>query len=148
MNNHQETNIHSDICCCFCLFTTLCLTLYNPMEYSPPGSSVHKISQARILEWVVISFSRGSSPTQGWNPHVLPWRAGSFTPDPPGKPEHHDCISFYNEQKHIMMLTCLPSWSSLGTKARVRANPCFSLCGIVRSFSGLRAFLSCRPSLR
>ena len=31
------------------------------MDYSPPGSSVHGISQARILEWVIISFSRGSS---------------------------------------------------------------------------------------
>ena len=33
----------------------------TPMDYSPPGSSVHGISQARILEWVSISFSRGSS---------------------------------------------------------------------------------------
>ena len=32
---------------------------YDPMDYSPPGSSVHEISQARILEWVAISFSRG-----------------------------------------------------------------------------------------
>ena len=32
------------------------------MDYSPPGSSVHGISQARILEWVAVSFSRGSSP--------------------------------------------------------------------------------------
>ena len=31
------------------------------MDCSPPGSSVHGISQARILEWVAISFSRGSS---------------------------------------------------------------------------------------
>ena len=38
----------------------LCLTLCNPMDYSPPGSSVHGILQARILEWVAISFSRGS----------------------------------------------------------------------------------------
>ena len=38
-----------------------CLTLCNPMHYSPPGSSVHGISQARILEWVAISFSGGSS---------------------------------------------------------------------------------------
>ena len=37
------------------------LTLSDPMDYSPPGSSVHEISQARILEWVAISFSRGSS---------------------------------------------------------------------------------------
>ena len=34
---------------------------YNPADSSPPGSSVHGIPQARILEWVTISFSRGSS---------------------------------------------------------------------------------------
>ena len=38
-----------------------CLTLCNPMDCSPPGSSVHGIFQAWILEWVAISFSRGSS---------------------------------------------------------------------------------------
>ena len=38
-----------------------CLTLCDPMDYSPPGSSVHGILRARILEWVAISFSRGSS---------------------------------------------------------------------------------------
>ena len=38
-----------------------CPTLRDPMNYSPPGSSVHGISQARILEWVAISISRGSS---------------------------------------------------------------------------------------
>ena len=37
------------------------LTLCNPMDYSPPDSSVHGIFQARILEWVAISYSRGSS---------------------------------------------------------------------------------------
>ena len=39
----------------------LCPTLCDPMDYSPLGSSVHGILQARILEWVTISFSRGSS---------------------------------------------------------------------------------------
>ena len=39
----------------------LCLTLHNPMDYSPPGSSVHGILQARILEWVAMPFSRGTS---------------------------------------------------------------------------------------
>ena len=43
------------------LFTQPCLTLCDPMDYSLPGSSVHGISQARILEWVAISFSKGSS---------------------------------------------------------------------------------------
>ena len=38
-----------------------CLTLCDPMDGSPPGSSVHAILQARILEWVAISFSRGPS---------------------------------------------------------------------------------------
>ena len=38
-----------------------CPTLCNPMDCSPPGSSVHGILQARILEWVAISFSRRSS---------------------------------------------------------------------------------------
>ena len=38
-----------------------CPTLCNPVECSPPGSSVHGILQARILEWVAISFFRGSS---------------------------------------------------------------------------------------
>ena len=36
----------------------LCLTLCNPMDCGPPGSSVHGILQARILGWVAISFSK------------------------------------------------------------------------------------------
>ena len=43
------------------LVAQLCLTLCNPMDCSPPGLSVHGILQARILEWVAIPFSRGSS---------------------------------------------------------------------------------------
>ena len=38
-----------------------CLTLCDPMDYSLPGSSVHGIFQARILEWVAMPSSRGSS---------------------------------------------------------------------------------------
>ena len=38
-----------------------CPTLCDPVDYSPPGSSVHGILQARVLEWVAISFSRASS---------------------------------------------------------------------------------------
>ena len=40
-----------------CLVAQLCLTLYNPMDCSPPGSSVQGIFQAKILEWIAISFS-------------------------------------------------------------------------------------------
>ena len=43
------------ICISSCLVAQLCLILYDPMDCSPSGSSVHGISQARILEWVTIS---------------------------------------------------------------------------------------------
>ena len=54
------------------------------MDCSPPGSSIHGISQARILKWVAISFSRGIFPTQRWNPHLLLGRR-ILTTEPPGK---------------------------------------------------------------
>ena len=44
-----------------CAAMLLCSTLCDPVDYSPPGFSVHGISQASILEWVAIPFSRGSS---------------------------------------------------------------------------------------
>ena len=44
------------------LVAQLCSTLCDPMDYNPPGSSVHGILQVRILEWAAILFSRGSSP--------------------------------------------------------------------------------------
>ena len=49
------------------LVTQSCPTLCNPTDCSPPGFSVHGIFQARILEWVAISFSRGSSKPQKLN---------------------------------------------------------------------------------
>ena len=52
-----------------CSAAQSCPTLCNPVDCSPPGSSVHGISQARIPEWVPISFSRESS---------LPWQADSL----------------------------------------------------------------------
>ena len=46
---------------CECSIAQSCLALCDPMDYGPPSSSVHGIFQARILEWVAISYSRGSS---------------------------------------------------------------------------------------
>jgi len=60
------------------------LTLCNPMDYSPPGSSVHGILQARILEWVTIPSSSGSSQLmdQTWVSSIA---GGFFAAEPPGK---------------------------------------------------------------
>ena len=67
-------------------FAQSCLTLCNPMDCSLPGSSLHGIFQARVLEWVAISFSRGSSPSRDrtW---VSTFQADALTSEPPGKPE-------------------------------------------------------------
>ena len=51
--------------------TQSCLTLCGPVDCSLPGSTVHGILQARILEWVAIPFSRRIFPTQGLNPGLL-----------------------------------------------------------------------------
>ena len=58
------------LCVCVCVCAQSCPTLCNPMDCNPPGSSVHGIFQARILEWVAISSSRGSSPPRN-RTHVL-----------------------------------------------------------------------------
>ena len=50
----------------YLLVTQSCLTLCNPMDHILPGSSVHGILQARILEWIAIPFSRGSSQPRDW----------------------------------------------------------------------------------
>ena len=47
------------VCTHTCMHAHLCLTLCDPLDYSPPGSSVHGILQARILEWVAMPSSRG-----------------------------------------------------------------------------------------
>ena len=68
-----------------CLVSKSCPTLLWPMDYSQPGSSVRGIFQARILEWIAISSSRGSSPprNQVWVSCIA---SGFFTCEPPRKP--------------------------------------------------------------
>ena len=51
---------------CVCSVAKLYPALCDPVDYRPPDSSVHGIFQARILEWVAISFSRESSWTRDW----------------------------------------------------------------------------------
>ena len=79
---------------CVCMCAQSCLTLCDPMDCSPPGCSVHGISQARILEWIAISYFRGSS-QKGLNLHLFasPALAGRFfttwaTGEASGSPTH------------------------------------------------------------
>ena len=68
------------------LVAQLCPTLCNPMDCSPPGSFVHRILQARILEWVANSSSKG--PSQGIEPVSPALQADSLLSGSPGKPRH------------------------------------------------------------
>ena len=76
-----------------------CLTLGHPGDCSPPGSSVHGVLQARILEWVAMPSSRGSFPPESlMSPD---WQTGSLSPVPPGKP----CL-IYTYHEYIYAQTC------------------------------------------
>ena len=63
----------------------LCMTLCNPMDCSLPGSSVYGIFQARVLEWVAISFSE-DLPDPGIKPRPPALQADTLPCEPPGKP--------------------------------------------------------------
>ena len=71
-----------------CLATSAVSTLCDRMDCSPPGSSVHGMLQARVLEWVAMSFSRGSSQPRDQTcvSCLLHWQAGSLPLTPCGKP--------------------------------------------------------------
>ena len=61
------------------------------MDYSPPRSSVHRILQARILEWVAVPFSR-DLPDPGIKPRSPALQANSLPSEPPGKGEKKDIL--------------------------------------------------------
>ena len=63
---------------CCCSVTKSYLTLCDPRHYSPPGSFVHGVFQARIGEWIAISFSRWIFLDQGSNLNLLLWQADSW----------------------------------------------------------------------
>ena len=65
-----------------------CLPLWDPMDHSLPGSSVHEVSQARILGWVAMPFSRGSYRLRDRTniSCIFCIVTGFFTTEPPGKP--------------------------------------------------------------
>ena len=111
--------------------TQSCQTLCDPMDCSPPGSSVHGIFQARILEWVVISSSRGISSTEGLNSHLLSLLHLQVDSLPlhhigsPSTPIHSTC---FTGESGIAMLGTSPllksfSWLLSSLKDRIESLP-------------------------
>ena len=100
--------------------TQSCLTPRNPMDCSPPGSSVHGIFQARVLEWAAMPSSRGSSRLRDRTcvSCVSCIAGGFFATVPPGKPRRDvDCPPLGCPPTPVMV------WSTDGEGAgwRVRA---------------------------
>ena len=79
---HIPINTHTKVCV---LVTQSCPTLCNARNYSPLGSFVHGVPQARILEWVAISSSRGSSRPRDRNQFSC-ITGRRFTTEPQGRP--------------------------------------------------------------
>ena len=87
---------------CVCPVAQSCPVLCDTMDCSPPGSTVHGIFQARILERVAISYSRGSFP-HGSNPCLLHWQADSL----PLAPPLFYCVSLYSTSQILHFFTKL-----------------------------------------
>ena len=90
------TGIH--FCCC-CLVSKLGMTLCSPTGCSPLGFFAHRMTQARILLWVVIPFSRGSFQPRDWTQvsQVSALQGNSLPAELPGKPQKHIYIYMYTE---------------------------------------------------
>ena len=86
MNDKCSSDLRN-ISGCVCSVALLCPTLCDTMDCSLPGSSVHGIFQARIMEWVGISYSR-DLPNPGIEPRSPALQADSLPAQPPGKPKN------------------------------------------------------------
>ena len=97
-----------------CLVAYSCLTLCDRSDCSPPGSSVHGILPARILEWVTFSFP-GDLPDPGTKPRSPAWQEDSLPTKSPGKPQvtttYQNCMR--NEDiKYAVLTYCRSTFES------------------------------------
>ena len=113
------------------LVTQACPTLCSPVDCSLPGSSVHGILQAKILEWVAIPFSRGPSWPRNWT-WVSCIAGRFFIPESPEKPKEMLALGYLILLKHTMKLQwwvsicCGNRWINEGNK-NLEVNPL--MCG-------------------
>ena len=118
--NFNDGTICIDFCVCAKLLE-LCPNLCNPIVCRPPGSLVHGFLQSRILKWVSIPSSRGSSQPNVWT-HIScsPYIAGIFfTPElhqvPPsmGFSRQEYCLSYQGSPYMHRLLNYINSWKIL-----------------------------------
>ena len=127
---------------CYCLVAKSCLILCHPMDCSPPGSSVHGILQAKILEWVAISFSRGSAQPRNWT--WVSCITGGFFAEMVTR-EALRCILFYVELFEAKVLLLKPRFFYLvasasqdkGTCPHINSPSCYAVlsCMCLAMFS-------------
>ena len=106
------------VCVCVCLVALSSLTLYDPMDCTQSGSSVHGIFQARIREQVALSYSRGSARLRDGT-CVSCLAGGFFTNELPGKLLHRQYLLSKENAKNnaknikkevkISLLPCAPA---------------------------------------
>ena len=86
---HQKPSLQPNqvfpLICCYCSVAKSCPTLWDPIDCSKPGSSVHGVLQATILQWVC-HFLKGIFPDQGLNPCLLHWQGDSLPRSHQGRP--------------------------------------------------------------
>ena len=115
---------HQEVLCVCAHSLQLCLTLYNPMVYSPLGSSVHEIFQARILERVAMPHSRESSWTrdQTHDSCVSCFAGGFFTTEPWRKPTGGSLLSANLAKLRTLFfkegVVFLQKWENINSKLR------------------------------
>ena len=142
-------DLDDGICCCCSFITKSSPTICDSMNCSPPGFSVHGISQARIPEWVAISFTKGIFQTQKSNPHLLHWQAGSLPLNHQGSPGKVKVKSLSRVWLFATPWTIanmlLRPWDFPGKSTEVGCH--FLLQGIFPTQGSNRALLHCRQML-
>ena len=110
------------VCMCMCVWAQSCLTLYDPMDCSPPGSSVHGIFQTRILERVATAKLRcqGSSVSKWPDSDSLAWDVPMVTVWHPAWLALHVLRWYQCLTKHRLLILTVTPWKLHQHQRRVK----------------------------
>ena len=117
-----DSSLTKQMSCVCAKLLQLCLTLCNPLDPSPSGSTIYGILQARILEWVAIPSSKGSSRPRDLNLQLLRllhWQAGFFTTS-----TSWEALSLPTNHQIIQTSHILP-WEHVGIPSLCYYKACF-----------------------